>query len=314
MKTIKKISAIGLGAIGCAYNSKLYDLNPDELKIIAGGKRAVRYKKNGFIINGRRYDFTYVDPEEKCEPADLILISVKANQLEKAVKDIKNHVGEDTIIISLMNGITSEEVIGNEYGMDKMLYALCIAIDGNRHENNINFSSYGRIAFGEKNNRYYSEKVKAVKDLFERAEIPYEIPENMIKSMWYKFMINVGINQTSAALGGTYGLFQTNDNAREFMESAMWEVIRLSQKVGVNLNGDDIKKWYEVLETMPRDSGTSMFQDIKYGRETEVDMFAGTVSQLGKKYGVDTPVNNVLLNIIKVIEKTKVLACNVFNE
>lgn len=53
MKSIKNISAIGLGAIGCAYNSKLYDMNPEGIKIIAGGERADRYKKNGFIINGK---------------------------------------------------------------------------------------------------------------------------------------------------------------------------------------------------------------------------------------------------------------------
>ncbi|MCH3963647.1 MAG: ketopantoate reductase family protein [Clostridium sp.] len=309
MKTIKRISSIGLGAIGCAYNSKLYDLNPEGLRVIAGGERADRYRRDGFIINGKRYDFMYVDPKDRCEPADLIIVSVKANQLKQAVEDIKNHVGDNTIIISLMNGITSEKIIGSKYGMDKMLYALCIAIDGNRRGSHIEFSSYGSIAFGEENNRYHSEKVKAVEDLFERAGIQYEIPEDMKKSMWYKFMINVGINQTSAVLGATYGLFQNNDNARKFMESAMWEVIRLSQKAGANLNGNDIKKWYEVLDTMPKDSGTSMFQDIKYGRDTEVDMFAGTVCELGEKYNVDTPVNNTLLNIIKVIEKTKVLAC-----
>jgi 2-dehydropantoate 2-reductase len=308
LKHIKRISSIGLGAIGCAYNSKIYDMNPDGLKVIAGGERLERYKRDGFLINGKHYDFTYIDPKEKCEPADLVIISVKANQLKQAVKDIKNHVGKDTIIISLLNGITSEEIIGKEYGMDKILYSMCIAIDGTRRGNEIRFSSYGNIAFGEKINKTYSEKVKSVKDLFDRAGIEYEIPENMIKTMWYKFMVNVGINQTSAVLGGTYGLFQKNIYARNFMDSAMEEVIKLSQKASVNLDKSDIEKWHKVLDSMPEDSGTSMYQDIKYGRETEVDIFAGTVCKLGKKYGVETPVNNTLLNIIKVIEKTKVLS------
>lgn len=308
MKAIKNISAIGLGAIGCAYNSKLYDLNPEGLKVIAGGERAERYKKDGFIINGKKYDFTYIDPEEKCDPADLIIVSVKANQLNQAIKDMKNHLGENTIILSLMNGITSEEIIGKEYGMDKMLYAFCMAIDGNRKGNNISFSSYGNIVFGEKTNKNYSEKVQAVKNLFDRAKITYEIPENMMHSLWYKFMINVGINQTSAAVRGTYGIFQTMDEAKNLMESAMWEVVKISQKAGVNLNGDDIKQWSKILDTMPPQSKTSMCQDITYGRETEVDIFAGTVCKLGEKYGVDTPVNRALLNIIKVLEVTKSLS------
>ncbi|KAA8679103.1 ketopantoate reductase family protein [Clostridium sp. MT-14] len=302
MKSIKNISAIGMGAIGCAYVSKLYDLNPGGLKVIAGGERAERYRKHGFIINGKRYDFKYVAPEEKTEPADLIIVSVKANQLSQAVEDMKNQVGENTIIISLMNGITSEEIIGKRYGMNKMLYSLCIAIDGNRRGNVISFSSYGNIAFGEKTNSTYSEKVQIVKELFDRADIPYSIPKDMIHSLWYKFMINVGINQASAVIGGNYGVFQSVGEAKELMESAMWEVVRLSQKMGINLSGQDIEKWNEVLATMPPHSNTSMCQDIEYGRKTEVDMFAGTVCRLGGKYGIDTPVNRTLLNIIKAVE------------
>lgn len=305
MKSIKNISVIGMGAIGCAYNSKLYDMNPNGIKVIAGGERAERYKKNGFIINGKRYNFIYTSPQEKCEPADLVIVSVKANELNQAIIDINNHVGKDTIILSLMNGITSEEIIGKKYGMDKMLYSLCIAIDANRRENDIYFSSYGTIVFGEKFNTVYSEKVQAVKEVFSRAHISYEIPANMMHSLWWKFMINVGINQASAVLRGTYGVFQNVEEAKDLMESAMWEVVAVSEKVGVNLDKNDIDRWYKVLETMNPDSKTSMFQDITYGRKTEVDMFAGTVCELGKKYNVDTPVNRTLFNIIKVIENDK---------
>lgn len=303
MKNIKNVVAIGMGAIGCAYNSKIYDLNPDGLKVIAGGERGERYRKDGFIINGKRYDFKYTNPDDKSNPADLIIVSVKSNQLKQAICDIKNYVGSDTIIISLMNGITSEEIIGKEYGVDKILYALCIGIDGNRNGNNIKFSSYGSINFGEKTNKTYSTKVEAVKELFDRAQISYKIPENMMHELWYKFMVNVGINQSSAVLNkATYGVFQNNNYARELMELAMREVIMLSQKTGGNLNEDDMNNWYKVLSSMKPDSRTSMCQDILYGRKTEVDMFAGTVCELGKRYGIDTPVNKTLLNIIKTIE------------
>lgn len=302
---IKNVSLIGLGAIGCAYGSKIYDMNPDAIKIIAGSERSKRYKENGFFINGKRYDFKYVTPEQKCEPADLIIIAVKSNQLEEAMEDIKNHVGENTVILSLLNGITSEEIVGKKFGMDKMLYSLCVGIDGNRDKNNIRFSSCGNITFGEKKNVSYSERVKAVKDLFEEADIPYEIPEDMMHALWWKFMINVSINQCSAVLRAKYGVFQTNVEARNLMDSAMMEVIKLSEKIGVNLNNDDVKRWYEVLYSMDPDSRTSMLQDIEGFRETEVEMFAGTICKLGEKYKVDTPVNRTLYNIIKVIEKKK---------
>lgn len=302
MGKIKNISLIGLGAIGCAYGSKIYDMNPEAIKVIAGGERAKRYREAGFFINGKKYNFKYVTPEEKCEPADLIIVAVKSNQLHKAIEDIKNHVGENTIILSLLNGITSEEIIGSVFGMDKMLYSLCVAIDANRDGNNINFSSYGNITFGEKNNTNYSQRVVAVKEIFEKAGIPYVIPEDMLHALWWKFMINVSINQCSAVLRAKYGVFQSNTEARNLMDSAMMEVVKLSEKTGVNLNNEDIKKWYEVLYNMNPNSRTSMLQDVESGRKTEVDMFAGTVCELGNKYKLDTPVNRTLYNIIKVIE------------
>lgn len=302
MGKIENISLIGLGAIGCAYGSKLYDMNPKAVKVIAGGERAKRYREDGFFINGKKYNFQYVTPEEKCEPADLIIVAVKSNQLHKAIEDIKNHVGQNTIILSLLNGITSEEIIGRVFGMDKMLYSLCVAIDANRDGNNINFSSYGNITFGEKNNTIYSQRVLSVKELFEKAGIPYVIPEDMLHALWWKFMINVSINQCSAVLKAKYGVFQSNTEARNLMDSTMMEVVKLSEKTGVNLNNEDIKKWYEVLYNMNPNSRTSMLQDIESGRKTEVDMFAGTVCELGNKYKLDTPVNRTLYNIIKVIE------------
>ena len=299
---MKKISIIGLGALGCAYASKLYDMNPKGLKIIAGGERAKRYQEEGLLINGKRYDFTYISPEEKCEPADLIIVTVKGYQLEQAIIDMKNHVGDNTIILSLLNGITSEEMIGRKYGMDKMLYALSFGLTANRDGNKINFTSYGNISFGEKINLKHSEKVQVVKGIFEKAQIPFTIPENMIRDLWWKFMVNVGINQCSAVTRGRYGVFQTVHEAKKLMESAMWEVVRLSEKTGIHLNEADVEKWYEILNSLHPKSRTSMLEDIECGRRTEVDLFAATVCAMGEEYGVETPINKTLFHIIKVIE------------
>lgn len=303
MKRIKNTLIVGLGAIGGVYGSKLYDMDPESIKIIAGRERAKRYKENGFLINEKQYGFTYIDPEDNCQPADLIIVSVKAHQLDGAIRDMKNHVGDNTIILSLLNGITSEEIIGKKFGMDKVLYGMCISIDANRNDNKINFPNHGNINFGEKVNKEYSPKVRAVKELFDRAGINYTIPEDMMRALWWKFMINIGINQCSAVLRARYNVFQTMVEAKEVMESPMWEVIRLSQKIGINLNDEDIAKWYEILYSLNPNSRTSMLEDIECGRKTEVEIFAGTVCELGEKYGVDTPVNKMLLNMIKVIEK-----------
>lgn len=302
MEKIKKVTVVGLGALGCAYAGKLFDMDPQGLTVLAGGERVARYKNEGLYINGKRYDFTYVSPDEITKPADLILVVVKTHQLSQAIMDMKNQVGPNTIILSLLNGITSEEMIGNVYGMEKLLYSVSYGLTANREGNHIHFSSYGNVAFGEKNNQTYSEKVLAVKELFDRASIPYTIPENMLHSLWWKFMFNVGINQCSAVTRGKYHTFQTVSAARNLLDSAMREVAALSERVGIHLTEQDIEKWYEVLAALDPNSRTSMLEDIESGRKTEVDVFAGTVCELGRKYGVETPVNRTLLHIIKVVE------------
>lgn len=294
-----------MGAIGCAYGSKLHDLAPENLRVIADGERIKRYREDGFIINGKPYSFNYVTPENETEPADLVIIAVKFTQLPQAIRDIRNHVGEKTIILSLLNGISSEEMIAESYGTDKILYSLCNAIDANREGNNVDFTTYGIIYFGEKTNTVYSEKVNAVKNLFDRAGIDYKIPENMMRALWYKFMVNVGINQSSAVTGGRYGTFQTNQQAIDLMISAMREIISISEKAGIGLNEQDIQNQLDIFKKMNPEGRTSMLQDIESGRKTEVDMFSGTVCRLGEKYGVPTPVNRTLYRIIKTLESTR---------
>lgn len=147
--------------------------------------------------------------------------------------------------------------------------------------------------------------MNAVKNLFDRAGIDYKIPENMMRALWYKFMVNVGINQSSAVTGGRYGTFQTNQPAIDLMISAMREVISISEKAGIGLNEQDIRNQLDIFKKMNPEGRTSMLQDIESGRKTEVDMFSGTVCRLGEKYGVLTPVNRTLYRIIKTLESTR---------
>lgn len=303
MSGIKKVSLIGLGSIGGTYASKLHDMDPGCLTVIANQERIDRYSAKGVSVNGKRYDFNYMTPEQKSEPSDLIIVSVKFHQLQQAIKDIKNHVGPNTIILSLMNGISSERLIGDVYGMEKLLYGMVLAIDAERHGTEISYASTAKIYFGEADNIVYSEKVKAVKELFDKAKITYIIPDNMLYTLWWKFMFNVGINQTSAVLRATYKVYQEVPEAEDFFRAAMKEVLILSQKAGINLKESDMEEFISLVKRQSPDSKTSMLQDVEAGRKTEVEMLAGTVCELGAKYGVETPVNRVLFDMIRINEK-----------
>jgi 2-dehydropantoate 2-reductase len=127
-----------------------------------------------------------------------------------------------------------------------------------------------------------------------------------MKSIWWKFMVNVGINQASAVLGLNYGGFQKSEAARAPMLGLMKEVILLSQYENINLNEhDDLNiKWFKVLNSLSPTAKTSMLQDIEAKRKTEVEIFAGKVIKLANKHGIDTPYNKIFFEIIKGIESS----------
>jgi 2-dehydropantoate 2-reductase len=302
-KKINTVSIIGLGAIGAAYGSKLFDVLHDSFRVVANGERIQRFQQNGLYINGEKYEFPYITPETKTEPSDLVIFAVKNAELKQAIKDMKHHIGPDTIILSLLNGISSEEEIYEAYQNEHILYSLSVEIDAVRRNNEVNYSTIGRICFGEKEPTI-SEDVQAVQDLFDQAQIPYEISENMLHTLWWKFMINVGVNQTSAVLRAPYGVFQQIPSAYEFMESVMYEVVALSEKVGVPLSEEDVKKFKPILHKLSPEGRTSMLQDVDAGRKTEVNNFAGKVCELGRVYGVPTPINEQLYKMIRIIEET----------
>ena len=307
MKKINTVTLVGLGAIGAAYGSKLHDSLQDFFQVVANEDRVQRYQKSGILINNQVYHFNYITPEMITEPADLVIFSVKNAELSQAIQDVKHHVGPNTIILSLLNGISSEEEIYEAYHNEHILYSMSVEIDATRTNNEIVFSTLGRIEYGAKENSL-TEDVEAVRDLFQRVGIDYKISENITHTMWWKFMINVGINQTSAVLKAPYGVFQTLPIAYQWVESAMREVVAISEKAGIHLTEEDVKKFWPIINNLSPKGKTSMLQDIDAGRKTEVDYFAGKVCELGEKYQVPTPVNDQLYKIITIIEEMNKLS------
>jgi 2-dehydropantoate 2-reductase len=307
-RSIESISIVGAGALGGAYAGILYDMNRQCVSFVAGGNRFERLRQEGLYVNGKHYMIPVLRPEELSTPSDLIIVAVKYHQMDDAIRDIKNRVGAETTILSVMNGIESEERIGAAYGVEKVLYAVSVGIDALREGNRVNYTSQGKIFFGEAQNTFLTDRVKRVQALFDRAGILYETPPDMIRILWWKFMINVGINQASAVLRAPFSVFQTSQEARNLMESAMREVIMLSEKAGVNLSEEDIEMFNKILLDINPQGKTSMLQDTEAGRKTEVEMFAGKVIELGRQLDVPTPINQKLFDLIKNIEAENDLA------
>lgn len=300
---IQKVLVSGLGAIGSMYAAKLYDASPQLVTAVVDKERLNRYSQEGITVNGRVYPFRMVTPDVTEDPADLILIAVKYHQLEEAIQGIRNFVGENTIILCLQNGITSETVVGEAFGMDKILYSFVVGTDAVRVGTATQYSSDGKIVFGDRSNRKDDPKVLAVRELFDRTKVPYLVPDDIMREIWWKFMMNVGVNQVSAVLKAPYGVFQRVKEARELWEMASREVLAIAERAGIHLVEADIQEHLRIAGTLSPQGKTSMLQDVEAGRKTEVEIFAGTIAQMGDAYGIDTPVNDMLFKMIRAMEQ-----------
>lgn len=301
MKEIKKVILCGLGAIGTIYADKLEKFDAKNFKVLVDEARIERYKTNPIKFNGRQLNFDYILPSQEGFKADLIILATKFAGLKDAIKNIKNFVKEDTVILSLLNGVTSEDIIADVYGKDKMLYSYFIGHSSVRCGNSVTHDDVNTIVFGAENN--LGENVVAVKNFFDKVGINYKIPDDIKRSMWLKFMLNVSANQPTAILRMTFGDMFENTHFMKFAENIMREVQSVAKAEGVLNTETMVDEALKHLKTMTPDGKTSMLQDVEAGRKTEVDMFAGTVIELGKKHGISTPYNKILREMIGIIEE-----------
>ncbi len=304
MHPIHRVVIFGAGAMGAYFVTQFLNVPEFSTAVLARGERYARLERDGLIVNGRHYAVPVIHPDADTKPADLIIVALKNYHLPEAVPDLKSVVGEQTTIISVMNGLDSEEIIGAVYGMDKLLYAVSVGIDAQRDGNRISYTKPGKHYVGNADNTHIDERVRRVQAAFERADIVYETPVDMLRILWWKFMVNVGMNQASAVTHATYGIFQTSPESQALMEGLMHEVIVLAERAGIDLKEKDIADWYTFLNTLSPQGKTSMLQDIEAGRKTEVEAFGGKVVALGEQYGVPTPVNLTMLRTIRVLEQS----------
>ena len=295
MKKIETSALIGLGALGILFGRKM-----PGVRVIADKARIARYSAESVVCNGEEYQFTYVTPEEG-RPVDLLLVAVKATVLEQAIRDMAKFVGPDTVILSVLNGITSEEHIDAAYP-GHALWSVAIGMDATRTGRKLVFNQAGKIQFGERDGAM-TGRVQAVADYLDACGIANEPCSDILYKQWNKLMVNDGLNQAAAAFDLTYGGLCRSAEAQAKMHEAMQEVIRLANLEGVPLPRDNDEQFLRTaMPAFNPDGMPSMRQDVLAKRPTEVEEFAGVVRARAKKYGMPTPANDFFYARIQEIE------------
>ncbi len=282
-----------------------------DVGFLARGERAERLRRRPLTVNGTPLAVPVVEGDAVgVRPADLVILAVKDRQLADAVDEMASVMGPDTVVLSVMNGLDSEEVLAARFGWERVLLCVAMAMDAQKDGDAVLFRQAGRLVFGRPDgpgdgpvggsgDGPVDAAMVRVQEALTRAGLAWESPPDMRRRLWWKFMVNTGINQASAVLRMPYGAFQSEGDPRALMWALMDEVVAVARPEGVSLGAEDLATWDRVLAGQPAQGWTSMHQDVEAGRPTEVESFAGRVVALGRSHGVPTPYNQAILWILR---------------
>lgn len=306
MKEINQITIVGMGALGILYGDHFSRaLGSEAVTFLADRDRIERYTNEPVSCNGRNCQFCFQAADEPGVPAQLLIFAVKATALPAAIELARPYVNEDTVIISVLNGISSEQIIKDKLGIGCVIYSVAQGMDAVKIGNELTYSHIGQLCIGlPEQDKVCLPMLESVVDLFDRTGLPHTVEKDILHRVWSKWMLNVGVNQVVMVEEGTYGTVQKPGAAREQMMAAMREVIRLAECEQVSVTERDLEEYVALVDTLNPEGMPSMRQDGVARRYSEVELFSGTVIEMARKWKQDVPVNLGLYQRIREIESS----------
>lgn len=297
---IKRVAILGAGAVGSYVLWGLLKREDIKVGVVAEGERAERLK-NGYAINGTAYQLDVWTPQE-AKGVDLLIVALKYGALQDAMETIAVITEGNTIVMSLMNGVDSEEMIAEEIGHSHLLYSV-IKVAAHKEATGYYFNPETTIGiiFGELNAPYQSERVQAVGALFENTGIHYRATEYIREEMWSKFRLNVCNNLPQAVLGVGVGCYQDSVHMKEISNGLRRELEAIAMAKGIDMSKADTSSTHG--SAVPSSARYSTLQDLDAKRHTEIEMFSGVLIRMGKELGIPVPYNEYTYHIIKAMEE-----------
>ena len=298
---IKSVAVLGAGAVGSYVIWGLSEKKDIRLGVIASGERAKRLKNKGCKINDTVYHPEVWTPEE-AHGVDFLIVSLKYGALPGALDDITAITGENTVIMSLMNGVDSEEIIAEKVGAEHLIHAVIKAASHKENDGYVfNPEATLGIIFGEVSAPYDSERVQAVLDLFSGTGLHYRATDCILEEIWSKFRLNVCNNLPQAILGAGVGCYRDSVHMKAISDGLRAELMAIAEAKGIDISKADVSSGRG--SAVPPTARYSTLQDLDAGRHTEIDMFSGALIRMGKELGIPTPYNEFTYHMIKALEE-----------
>jgi 2-dehydropantoate 2-reductase len=299
---MKQILMVGAGSVGGFFGAHLAKNNPN-VSFLLRPKTLAAVKQNGLTIRSAKGSFTVhppaaSDPRDLQKP-DLIILSVKAYDLDEVMDQIEPVLTDQTVILTLQNGVDTEDRILARFQRDCVVGGVAFIYSKIAAPGVIDHYKKGAVAIGELMG-HQSPRLLAIADLFKQAGIPCQLTDDVRRSKWEKMCWNCVFNPLTVMIDDKVAKALDHPEMLRVIHQIVGEVMAVAAAVKVPLAADMAEKVVRWTSEI-RDIHTSMYDDWKAGRSTEIDFLNGHVSKIGREFGIPTPLNDLLTAVIKTI-------------
>jgi 2-dehydropantoate 2-reductase len=297
-----KIAAMGAGGVGGYFGARLQQAG-HEVTFFARGRHLKALQENGLTVesahgNAHLKVRVFEDPRE-AGVADVVLFAVKLGDTETAAERLKPVVGEHTAIIPFQNGVESISRLKAFFPEKAIMGGSAYIATHVKSPGVIEHTGQmARLQFGPvlPSQRKIAEEFLAA---CRGANIQAEIPEDIVKANWEKFVFLVGLSSATATARAPLGVVRADPDLRWLLEQAMRETWRVGRARGVKLADDFVEQRMAFADTLHADMKASLLHDLEAGNKLEAPWLCGAVARMAAQAGLDAPVNRAVYASLK---------------
>lgn len=297
---VMRVAVIGVGGVGGYFGGRLAHSGVD-VTFIARGATLDALRTRGLRAESTYGDFALERVNATDKPAeivDAILVCVKAWQIPDAVARVKPIIGPDTIVVPLENGIDAPDVLASLVGREHVLGGLCGIVSFIVEPGHIRHTAVEPfVMFGELDNRP-SERAQKLCDAFRAAGVKADIPPDILRSMWTKFLFITPLSAIGALTRVPIGEWRALPELRAIAQESLKEMIALAKARGVDPGDDALQRTMDRYDNLAPASTSSLQRDVMEGKPSELDAQIGAVVRLADESGVAAPVSSFLYHCL----------------
>ena len=298
-----RIAVMGAGAVGGYFGAKLSAAG-QEVSFIARGRHLEAMRRKGLRVKSIDGDLhirsLFTEEPGDVGLADLVLLCVKSYDTEDAARKLAPVVGEETMILSLQNGVDNADKIAARWGRDRTLAGVVylgalVAAPGT-----VEHSAGGRIVLGHLDEQS-GESAKRVERLFLDAQVPCAVSSEIRKVMWAKLVWNAPFCALSCLARATVTEIIESDSLRELAVDCMEEVREAARSTGIDLAASIVEETFKFSRGLG-DFKPSMLQDLEGKKPLEYEALNGVVADALRRAGKKAPVNEIFYAALKFFD------------